>query len=489
MTDPYGRQLNFFVDAGARVTKLVDPAGQAIQYFYDEASSYVAPGSQPGNNLTSVQYPDGYVRRYHYNEPAYTASAELSKALTGVSELIPPASQFTRFSIFTYDAQGRARTTERAGSTQRYSMAYGSGQVSVTDPLGTVRTHNFTTLLNVSRRVSTQQPPRAGSSACSDTRTYDNQANVTSNVDFNGNKSCYVNDTARRLETKRVEGLAATADCAAALSNPPTGARVITTEWHPYWRFQTRIAEPKLVTTRSYNDNGSTCAPADALVDDRPIAVVCSRSEQATTDDSGAAGFSAAPTGADRTWSYTYNPWGQVLTEDGPRTDIADTTAYEYYPDTQADWTMGDLKQITNAAGHITRFTKYNRHGQVLERIDANGLITTYTYNLRQRLTSVTEGSEQTRYDYDPVGNLTQVTLPDGATVAYTYDAAHRLVAVNDHKGNRIAYTLDAMGNRVGEQAKDAGGQLVRNVSRVIDALNRVQQLTGVPETDNPAIQ
>ena len=74
---------------------------------------------------------------------------------------------------------------------------------------------------------------------------------------------------------------------------------------------------------------------------------------------------------------------------------------------------------------------------------------------------------------------LEQATLPDGSSLTYTHDAAHRLTAINDHKGTRVDYTLDAMGNRTAEQVKDPGGVLVTNITRVIDALNRVQQVTG----------
>lgn len=479
VTDPFGRQLNFFVDSRFRIIKLVDPSGQSIQYFYDEASSYVAPGSQPGNNLTSVQFPDGYVRRYHYNEPSYTANAKLANALTGVSELIPPASQFSRFSIFTYDAQGRARTTERAGGTYRHSMAYGTatGQVSVTDPLGTVRTHTFNTMLGVSRRISTQQPAGAGSSACSDTRTYDSQANVTSRVDFNGNKICYANNAARRLEIKRVEGLPAAADCATALANAPAGARVITTEWHPYWRLQIRIAEPKLITTLSYNDNGANCAPADALVDGRRIAVVCSRSEQTTTDESGALAFTATATGSPRVKSYTYGSYGRVLSETDPNNRI---TRYSYHPDNDPNLgKRGNVASITNAANHVQFITDYNAQGQPTRIVDANGVVTVLAYDSRLRLTNHTSGSEATIYRYDSRGLLQDVTLPDGVKLTYSHDAAHRLASIADQEGNRIDYTLDSMGNRTAEQMKDSGGVLVKNIARVFDALNRVKQVTG----------
>src|SRR5690242_7868351 len=32
-----------------------------------------------------------------------------------------------------------------------------------------------------------------------------------------------------------------------------------------------------------------------------------------------------------RTWTYTYDSYGRVMTEDGPRTDVSDVTTYAYY--------------------------------------------------------------------------------------------------------------------------------------------------------------
>jgi YD repeat-containing protein len=88
-------------------------------------------------------------------------------------------------------------------------------------------------------------------------------------------------------------------------------------------------------------------------------------------------------------------------------------------------------------------------------------------------------GLARATYTYDNAGQLTGVTLPDATTMSYSYDAAHRLVGVTDAKGNSVSYTLDNMGNQVGEQVKDPSGNLQRNISRVYDALNRIQQVTG----------
>jgi len=144
----------------------------------------------------------------------------------------------------------------------------------------------------------------------------------------------------------------------------------------------------------------------------------------------------------------------------------------------------GDLQSVTNAVGHVTQFTLYDRAGRVKQMIDPNGVVTDTVYTPRGWVSSVTMtppggAARTTTYTYDNAGQLTGATLPDGSTLGYSYDAAHRLVGITDAKGNTVTYTLDNTGNKTGEQVKDPSGNLQRNITRVYDALNRVQQVTG----------
>lgn len=144
----------------------------------------------------------------------------------------------------------------------------------------------------------------------------------------------------------------------------------------------------------------------------------------------------------------------------------------------------GDLQSVTNAAGHVTQFTQYDRAGRVRQMIDPKGVVTDITYTPRGWVSTVTttapgQAARTTRYSYDGVGQLTGVSHPDGSTLSYSYDAAHRLVGVTDAKGNSMTYTLDNMGNRIKEDIKDPTGVLQRSINRSFDALNRVQQVTG----------
>jgi YD repeat-containing protein len=144
----------------------------------------------------------------------------------------------------------------------------------------------------------------------------------------------------------------------------------------------------------------------------------------------------------------------------------------------------GDLKSVTNAAGHVTQFTLYDATGRVRQMMDPRGVVTDTAYTPRGWTSSVTVTppggtARTTSYTYDNAGQMTGAALPDGTTLGYSYDAAHRLIGVTDAKGNTVTYTLDAVGNKTGEQVKDPSGNLQRNITRVYDALNRVQQVTG----------
>lgn len=189
------------------------------------------------------------------------------------------------------------------------------------------------------------------------------------------------------------------------------------------------------------------------------------------------------------TTQYTYDAAGRMLTA---KDTLNRTTTYAYYASAAFSGTApnetghaaGDLQTITNAAGHVTQFTLYDRAGRVKQMVDPKGVVTDMAYTPRGWTSSVTVtppggSARTTSYTYDNAGQLTGATLPDGTTLGYSYDAAHRLTGVTDAKGNSVTYTLDNAGNKTGEQVKDASNNLQRNIIRVYDALNRVQQVTG----------
>ena len=448
VSDPWGRTLSYVYDINRRVIRLTDPANDAYNFAYDSAG-----------NLASITFPDSRIRQFVYNEQEHTQNTALPNALTGIID-----ENGARFATYEYDTQGRAVTSEHAGSTQRYTFVYTAPNsvTTVTDPLGVARDYGLTTSLGVVRRtgVSGAACPSCGSAA----QMYDANGNVSSRTDWNGNRTNYAYDLTRNLETSRTEGLTSSGG-----TTPQT--RTITWAWHASFRLPTQVAEPLRITTNVYDSDGTACGARGAL---------CSRTVQATYDANGSQGLSATPVGTPRVWTYTYNANGSVLSVNGPRTDAADVTTYTYYPNDDPDpGKRGNVATIVNALGHTTSITAYNAQGQPLTIVDPNGLTTTLTYDSRQRLTSRSVGSEVTFYDYDGVGQVATVTLPDGSFLTYGYDSAHRLTSITDSQGNRIAYTLDAMGNRTAEQVFDPANTLAQTRTRVFSNLNRLFQELG----------
>ncbi|MBX3630971.1 MAG: RHS repeat protein [Nitrosomonas sp.] len=448
--DDTGRELNFTYNNSNRIATLTDPAGGLYAYNYDAVGNFI-----------SITYPDAKIRQHHYNESSHTYSKDFPHALTGITD-----ENGVRFATYKYLTNDRAISTEHAGGVNKHTLSFSWTSTTTTDPLGSQYTRQFQTILGVAKNTGQSQPAGSGCSAASSATTYDVNGNVASRTDFNGNKTCYAYDLNRNLEIARVEGLSSGNSCPADVVNytlaPGTSQRKILTEWHANFRLPVQVTEDGRETTITYDTYGNI-----TQLSIRDIA-----------------------TNETRTWntSYTYHPTipGVIVQriEDGPRTDISDVTTIDYYaPDAACTGghfgCRGQVMRITNALGHVTDITRYNAHGQVEQIVDANNLNTTLTYDARQRLISRVMGTETTAYQYDGVGQLIQLTRPDGSSLYYTYDAAHRLTDITDSLGNAIRYTLDVAGNRTQEEIFDAGNMLAQTRQQEFDALSRLWKIVG----------
>lgn len=436
VTDAFGNELLFSYNADRRVTS-IDRGGAIHSFAYDAITG----------NLTQITYPDGTTREYLYENTSF------ANHLTG---LIDEAG--VRWGTYTYDSNGRATASQHPGGAGDVTLAYtNSTSTVVTDALGIARTFTHSKIKGAYRVTGVSASSCAW---CKPTKatTYDTNANATSRTDWLNRKTCYAYDGSRNLETIRLEGLAAGVNCPSNLTTytPTAGTRQrkISTQWHSTLPFPVHIDEPGRRTTYSYDAAGNELT-------------------RTVLDTS---------TSESRTWTNTFDSAHRLLTADGPRTDVSDVTTYSYYSCTSGS-RCGQLHTITNALGHVTTYNSYNAQGQPLSITDANGLVTTLTYDLRKRLASSTVGGEQTLFQYWPTGKLKKVTKPDGSYYSYTYDNAHRLTGIVDSAGNTVAYTLDAMGNRTSEQMRDASSTLARTRTAVFDSANRLWKLVGAAGT------
>ncbi|MDL2357106.1 MAG: DUF6531 domain-containing protein, partial [Pseudomonadota bacterium] len=439
---------------GGEVDSIEGPNG-GVRYEYQQAPVDGQAAIEGMARLEAVHFynHDGAVtasRRYHYEHEGNRY------LLTGITD-----ENGARFATYVYNGFGSVVLSEHAGGAQRYTFDYSDESARrITDPLGTERILKVSYFYDTLGRITGEsQPAGAGCSAGASARTYADGGDLASSTDFNGQKTCFARDALRGLETRRIAGLPASMSCPAGAGDMSSkSARAISTQWHPDWAMKSAVAEANRITTYVYNGEPGAdgqlahCAGDATLPNGKPIAVMCSMSIQATTDNNGALGFAASKAGAARTWQYTYNGTGQLLTRTGPAdaSGNIDVIRLGYYADTNASHAVGDLASATNGAGEATQFLAYSEDGLATKIRQANGQTFKLEYGPRQRIaaSSVEDGNgvaERTQYRYDDVGQLLDVVAPDGSSVSYTYDAAHRMTDLRDGIGNTVHFTLDNM--------------------------------------------
>jgi RHS repeat-associated protein len=439
IAQPQGATHSLHYDLQGRLIRVEDGLGRSLRFEYDPATGFLTRLFDPANqtttyrhdargNLVEVQYPDGNSRRYHYEHLA------LVSHLTGISD-----ERGLRISTYRYDHRGRVRESSRAGGVEGYSFAYGRDTTTVTDPYGTERIYRFVKKYDRPYLASVSEPCSTCGSGGSAETTYDSRGYVSEQRDFRGNITRFVRNE-RGLVESHTE----------AVGTPEQ--RTTTTTWHPEWRKPLRMVEPiqggSRTTEYTYDPSGN-------------------RTRRTVTAN-----------GETRVWTYTYDALGQVESIDGPRTDVQDVLRFEY------DAATGNLLRSIDANQLVTRTTRHDAHGRVLERIDPNGLVTAFEYDLRGRVRFVRVGTEgatpqSAEYRYTPAGQLARIALPDGSALEYGYDDASRLESIQDVAGNRIVYTLDVAGNPVLEQSLDVRGEVIKTVRHAIDALGRIEAVGG----------
>jgi RHS repeat-associated protein len=155
----------------------------------------------------------------------------------------------------------------------------------------------------------------------------------------------------------------------------------------------------------------------------------------------------------DQVTSYSYDADGHMLSETGP---LDRTTSYTYDA-------AGNKASMTDAEGRRTSYSynsvneltavsytdgstpdasySYNPTGQVTMMSDGTGT-STYSYDQLGRLTGTTDGAgASVAYGYDPDGNDTSITYPNGQTVQRKFSDIGNLASVTDWLGNTTSFS------------------------------------------------
>ncbi|WP_377153090.1 hypothetical protein ACFJIX_17275 [Roseateles sp. UC29_93] len=229
--------------------ELTDQDGRVVKLRYSRPDANGAPVlSQvidPANGVTELRYPAVSPQPTEIVNSDTTSTQLLYEdpvspwALTGYRN-----ESAVRAGTYGYDAQGRAISTARAGGLDAYTVTWAqpakwfwtevydpsTGKIArmhqllpasgavVTYPNGRAESIVATSTLDAVQWSSKTQQSGAGSPVATTSRQFDSRSNVIRLDDYNGNRSCMSYEAVRSLESTRVEGLSASADCSAVLS-------------------------------------------------------------------------------------------------------------------------------------------------------------------------------------------------------------------------------------------------------------------------------
>lgn len=459
--------------SGDKINKISNNFGDEITFNYinNILESITLPNSnsvyfdRDSNwNLTKVTYPDTKSKTYHYEDLNFLG------LLTGITD-----ENGIRYATWTYDSNGKGLSSEHANGFE--SSSSNTARTTVTNSKG----------LSI-----TYQRPWASASGEYKAGRIPKVANVNKNG--NQTKSNY---NPYNLGFKK--------DITA-----PNNLKVINTENYYYTPEYITKTEFKnnnsgLIEKTVYFNHVSYNIPSESTTLGNKVSKVTNNlySIDLTFDDSMRTTSKTitdltnhtvpyATNGRTRTVSYSHGANGLVKAIDGARTDVNDFTFIDYDG-------FGNVTQIKNALCHnltsiddydstLTenancqkiQFGNYNADHQPQLMIDVNGINTVLTYDLRNRLkTSSVQyatGTLTTTYDYDGVGQLDKVTLPDGSWLDYDFNGARYLTKVTNSIGETIEFTHDTEGMITNRVIKSATGVITNQFNQVWTIDNKLEK-------------
>jgi YD repeat-containing protein len=256
------------------------------------------------------------------------------------------------------------------------SVVYNSTTTVVTDSRGNQTTYGFDFTNGLTLTTTIPCPTCTPTPTASSILVRDSSGRITSQTDFRGFQTTWANHDSNGDPGTVTE----------AVGQPEQ--RTTTYTYHPELHTRLSIIEPSTlpggttkVTIFDYQDPATAPPdpPANPPADLNPVNfnqgtltnLVQRVIESGWTRDS-----AGNPVRVAYVTRYSYDSLARVIQINGPRTDVSDLTAFEYWPDDAGQGNnRGQLKKVTNAAGHATTFNDYDAMGNVLSVTDPNGVV------------------------------------------------------------------------------------------------------------------
>ena len=443
VADDSGRALDFSRGANGKIETITDPANRIVRYDYD------ADG-----NLTSVTDRAGGVTQYTYDSSGNLTSIIVpggNVATTVTYDSLGRVTAFTedgeRFTLSYFPAQRKVTQTDPQGNTRTLLYNDNGNVVATTDALGNQRVLENDETFNISGITDKNGNTTAF--------TYDDVGNVTSITGALGDVTTFTYEPLFNQRSAITDPLGNVSrfeydERGNAVAVTDALGNVAQMSYDDKGQLITTVDALGNTTSRSYDASGNLIHVVDPLGGTTDLAYDAVGNIVSATDGEG------------RTILYEYNA-NDLLVQ---MTDaLGGTTAYAYdsnsnlaaVTDARGNTTTFEyddfdrLSRITNALGASKTLT-YDARGNLASTTDAEGRTTTYFFDVLDRLTVKATPDNTITYDYDLVGNLLSVVDED-TSLDFTYDELNRLTRATTNAGGiqpatTISYSYDPNGNR-----------------------------------------
>lgn len=467
-------QFTFSYDVYVRVISKKDGAGNTTSYTYNEQ-----------DNLTSVTYPNDAVYKYKYDANGNCIS--MTNQEGGVTKYQhSPINLLTKViypngteKSFEYNNLGQITAkTDIRGNKIKYEYDMDGNMISETDPQGNVTKYAYDKL---SRLIKTSYP--AGKEK---NYEYDESGNITAVTDENGLVIKYFYDPLNRVSKvidskgntteysydsydniiKNVDPLGNITEYKymdgnlLELQDPYKGN--FKYGYDSFGRLISISSNLGDITTKEYDVLGQVTKVKDILGHEEKYSYDGVGNKVSVTDYNG------------NVYKYRYDKENRLIEVVDPLGNVYKINYDDAQNETPYPLGCGVSQTVIGPKNNVLLQRKYNKFGDLIEKIDERGVRTsyqydnfgniiaqestdlneTYKYDKWQRLIEINRKNPDAsiKYEYDNLDRLTKITYPSGRIFTYVYDKLGRLAEINGKDNLKFIFSYDQSGKIISIQ-------------------------------------
>ncbi|OJA03194.1 DUF6531 domain-containing protein, partial [Bathymodiolus thermophilus thioautotrophic gill symbiont] len=461
MTDHLNRSFTFTYNANRKATSVTDSNGRVVYYnYYSNSDTY---GAQ--DDLKSFTDLENNVTKYEY---IVNSDNDLNNH--NMSKYTLPSSDNDFLAIHYYKNDKVSHHTNAKGHTFNFQYSTKNLYSETWNEQHYYKKIFYNDKQDVIRVETKDKTLEA--------MTYDDDHNLLTKTDGNGNTTTYTYDDERNMltQTDALGNITTYTYTDQDINNRTLSVRKIATKadaannvtsytYYATGKIKTTTQPNGNIINFTYDSNGNILTKTNNVMGDtdyKKVKYIYDANNlnliRKTLDNS--------------TTEYTYNQLNYQASKTKPN---GATTTYEYNA-------FGQITKKTDDNTNDTLY-EYNNNRQLTKTTQSNGAISLINYDTARDI--VTQGlvkekinphGDKETFDYNQTGSLISKTDLNGNFTRYQYNELNRVIQTTNANGHITHYKYDGTGNKIEEKSNYIinGNSISRYKIYIYDELNRL---------------